>query len=184
MRMGPGLRKLALSVHLTVSVGWIGAVAAYLALDVATVATDDPGSLRAAYVGMELIVGSVIVPLAVATLISGIVMSLGTRWGLFRHYWVVISLLLTVFATSVLLSETKTISALADIAADPSTTPEDLTALNSTLVHSIGGMLVLGAILVLNVYKPRGMTRYGWRKQRASQPTSVAELTPESTAKR
>ncbi len=164
MTMGPGLRKLVLSIHLVVSVGWIGAVAAYAALDVGTVASNDPGILRAAYLGMDIIVRSVIVPLAIASLISGIVMSLGTRWGLFRHYWVVISLLLTVLATAVLLSKTRTVSALADIAADPSTTAEELAALSSTLVHSMGGMLVLGAVLVLNVYKPRGLTRYGWRK--------------------
>ena len=42
---------------------------------------------------------------------------------------------------------------------------DDLHALGSTLVHSVGGTVVLLVILVLNVYKPRGMTRYGWRKQ-------------------
>lgn len=154
-----------LSVHLAVSVGWIGAVAAYLALDVTTVATDDQPTLRAAYAGMELIVQTVIVPLATAALVSGIVMSLGTPWGLFRHYWVLISLVLTVFATAVLLVETRTVRALAATAADPLTTPDQLSALNSTLVHSIGGMVVLVVILVLNVYKPRGMTRYGQRKE-------------------
>lgn len=167
--MRPGVRKLVLSIHLAVSVGWIGAAAAYLAFDITTVATHDPQVLRAAYVGMDLILRSVIVPLSVATLISGIVISLGTRWGLFRHYWVVISLALTVLATVVLLSEARTVRALAGIAADPSTTAEQLAALPSTLVHSIGGILVLGVILVLNVYKPRGATRYGWRKQQASQ---------------
>jgi hypothetical protein len=163
--MRPWLRKLVLSIHLGVSVGWIGAIAAYIALDVATVTSDDPGTLRAAYAGMELIVQSVIVPLAIATLATGITVSLGTRWGLFRHYWVVISLLLTLVATAVLLSETRTVSALARIAADPATTLEELSALDSTLVHSIGGLIVLVVILVLNMYKPRGMTRYGWRKQ-------------------
>lgn len=172
--MRPGVRKLVLSVHLTVSVGWIGAAAAYLALDVATATTNDPPVLRAAYLGMDLILRSVIVPLAVATLISGIVISLGTRWGLFRHYWVVISLALTVLATVVLLSETRTVSALARVAADPSTTAEQLAVLHNTLVHSIGGILLLGAILVLNVYKPRGVTRYGWRKQQASRKGAPA----------
>jgi hypothetical protein len=33
------------------------------------------------------------------------------------------------------------------------------------LLHSIGGTIVLLVILVLNLYKPRGMTPYGWRKQ-------------------
>jgi uncharacterized membrane protein len=107
----------------------------------------------------------VVVPVAVSSLLTGLVISLGTRWGLFRHYWVLISLLLTVFAIVVLLSETRTVSAHADIAADPSTSTEALRAIGTTLVHSVGGMAVLLVIMVLNVYKPRGLTRYGWRRQ-------------------
>lgn len=163
--MKPALRKLTLSVHLAASVGWFGAVAAYLALDVSTVASQDPAMLRAAYLGMEVIVRAVIVPLAVASLLTGILISLGTRWGLFRHYWVVISLTLTVFATVVLWLETSTVAVYARTAADPSTSVAELDAMGSTLLHSIGGMVVLLVILVLNVYKPRGLTRYGWRRQ-------------------
>jgi hypothetical protein len=165
MIMPPRLRKLALAAHITSSVGWIGAVAGYIALDVAAATGQDAQMLRAAYLAMELIAWYVIVPLAVASLLTGLVMSLGTKWGLFRHYWVLISLLLTVIATVVLLVETQTISYFADIAADPTTSGDDLRALGSTLVHSGGGAVVLLVILVLNVYKPRGMTRYGWRKQ-------------------
>jgi len=123
---------------------------------------------------MEVITWYVIVPLALASLLSGLIMSVGTKWGLFRHYWVLISLLLTVIATVVLLFETQTISYFADIAADPTTSGDDLRALGNTLVHSVGGIAVLLVILVLNMYKPRGMTQCGWRKQqeqrRASQP--------------
>ncbi len=168
------LRKFALAAHLTFSVGWIGAAAGYIALDVTAAMSQDAQTLRAAYLAMELIVWYVIVPLAFASLLTGLVMSLGTKWGLFRHYWVLISLLLTVIATVVLLQETQTISYFADIAADPTTSSDDLRALGSTLVHSVGGTVVLLVILVLNVYKPRGMTRYGWRKQqeegKVSQP--------------
>jgi hypothetical protein len=99
-------------------------------------------------------------------------MSLGTKWGLLRHYWVLISLLLTIIATVVLLMETQTISYFADTAADPATSSDDLRALGSTLVHSVGGTVVLLVILMLNVYKPRGMTRYGWRKQQEERKVS------------
>jgi hypothetical protein len=182
MIMPPWLRKFTLAVHLTVSVGWIGAVAGYLALDVATVTSQRAHVLRAAYIGMDLIARNAIVPLAFAALITGIVMSVGTKWGLFRHYWVLISLLLTVIATVVLLVETQTVSRLADIAAAPTTSTDDLRALPSTLVHSVGGTLVLLVILVLNIYKPRGVTRYGWRKQQQQrsqreQRTAVAHPT-------
>jgi membrane-bound metal-dependent hydrolase YbcI (DUF457 family) len=163
--MGPGLRKLVLAVHLTVSIGWIGAVAAYIALDIVAASGQDAEALRTAYLAMERIARSVIVPLAVASLVTGIVISLGTRWGLFRHYWVVISLLLTIFATAVLLREVQLIASYADIAADPSASGDHIRALPSTLLHSIGGAVLLLVILVLNIYKPRGLTRYGRRRE-------------------
>ena len=165
MTLSPALRKFALAVHLTLSIGWIGAVAAYIALDVVAATSQDTQMLRTGYLGMELIAEKVIVPLALASLLTGLIMSLGTRWGLFRHYWVLISLVLTVFATAVLLVETQVISALADMADDPSSSSQELRAMPSTLGHSVGGTVVLLVILVLNVYKPHGMTRYGWRKQ-------------------
>lgn len=175
MIMSPGLRKFALAAHLTLSVGWIGAVAAYIALDVAAVTSQDAQTLRAAYLGMELIAGSVIVPLAIASLLTGLVMSVGTKWGLFRHYWVLISLVLTIVATVVLVAETQTISYLAAIAADPTTSTDDLRSLGSTLAHSVGGTVVLLVIVVLNVYKPRGVTPYGWRKVREERRVSAAQ---------
>src|SRR5215211_2478953 len=165
MIMPPRLRKFALAAHITLAVGWIGAVASYIPLDVAAATSQNVQTLRAAYLAMELIAWYVIVPLALASLLSGLIMSVGTKWGLFRHYWVLISLLLTVIATVVLLVETQTISYFADRAADPTTSSDDLRALGNTLVHSVGGTVMLRVILVLNVYKPRGMTRYRWRKQ-------------------
>jgi hypothetical protein len=182
--MSPGLRKFALAAHLTLSVGWIGAVAAYIALDVAAATSQDAQTLRAAYLAMKSIARYVIVPFAFASLLTGLVMSLGTKWGLFRHYWVLISLLLTVIATAVLLVETQTISHFADMAADPTTSGDDLRALGGTLVHSIGGTVVLLVILVLNTYKPQGMTRYGWRKQqkeRTQREQLVRPVTPRGS---
>lgn len=170
--MSPGWRKFALAVHLTLSIGWIGAVAAYMALDFAAATSQDAQTLRTAYLGMDLIARSVIVPLAFASLLTGLIVSLGTKWGLFRHYWVLISLLLTIFATVVLLIETRTIRYFAEIASAPTATTDDLRALGSTLGHSIGGTVVLLVILVLNIFKPQGMTRYGWRKQQEQRALS------------
>lgn len=163
--MKPGVRRLALSAHLTFSIGWIGAVAAYLTLDVTVATSQDPATLRAAWVGMGFITSRVIVPLAVASLLTGLVMSLGTKWGLFRHWWVLISFVLIVFATVVLLAETGYISRAAAAAASPATSDHELHALPNTLLHSVGGLVVLLVVQVLNMYKPRGLTRYGWRKQ-------------------
>jgi hypothetical protein len=165
MTMPPALRKFALAVHLTCSVGWVGAVAAYLALDVSVATSHDPQTVRSAWIAMGLVVGWAIVPLAVAALVTGLVMALGTKWGLFRHWWVLTSLLLTTGATLVLLSESSVIGDAAAIVADPTTSTDQVLALPPTLPHSIGGMAVLLVVQVLNVYKPQGLTRYGWRKQ-------------------
>lgn len=165
MRLAPAARKLALAVHLAVSVGWIGAVAAYTALDLAAYTSDDPQALRAAYIGMGWIAGSVIVPLALMSLATGLLVSLGTKWGLLQHWWVLISLLLTSFAAVVLMVEVGTINTHAAVAGRATTSDAELRALGSTLVHSVGGTLVLLVVLVLNVYKPPGLTPYGWRRR-------------------
>ena len=176
MKLSPPLRKAALAVHLGVSVGWIGAVAAYTALDLAAATGAEEATLRAAYLGMGVIAGSVIVPLALATLVTSLLVSLGTKWGLVRHWWVLVSLALTIFATMVLIVESGTISAYAAVAANPRASDSDLRALGSTLVHSVGGSLILVLVLVLNVYKPAGMTPYGWRKQHEERRTRASPL--------
>ena len=163
MIMPPGLRKLTLTVHLSCSVGWIGAVVAYLALGVAAVTNQNAETVRAAWIAMELTGWFVIVPLALAALLTGLVMALGTQWGLFRHYWVLITLILTILATVVLLLHMPTVSSLTDMAR--AADADDLRRLGGDLLHPGLGLVVLLAIMVLNVYKPRGLTRYGWRKQ-------------------
>lgn len=161
--MPSAVRKVALAAHLSFSIGWIGAVVAYLALGIAAAAATDPRTIRGAWIGMELVGWYVIVPLAVASLLSGLVMALGTRWGLFRHYWVVFSLALTSFATAVLLLHMPTVSSTANVAREAS--PAHLSTLGSDLGHPGIGLVLLLVVQVLNIYKPRGMTRYGQRKQ-------------------
>jgi hypothetical protein len=165
--MTPGLRKLALTAHLAFSVGWIGAVVAYLALVIAAMNSQDTQTVRSAWIAMELIGRYALVPLALGSLLTGLVMSLGTKWGLFQHYWVVFTLLLTVLATAVLLSHMETVSLLASHAAESGSA--DVAGLPGELLHAGVGLLVLLVIQVLNVYKPRGMTPYGWRKQHAQR---------------
>ncbi|HZR36119.1 MAG TPA: hypothetical protein VFA75_12125 [Nevskia sp.] len=166
MILPPLLRKLALTVHVTASIGWIGAVAAFLALAVAGLASHDAQLVRAAYLAMALTTWWVIVPLAGASLLSGVVSSLGTRWGLFRYWWVLVKLVLTVFATAVLMVHTRPIDLLADAAADTAVFGADLHSAQLQMVIASGATLLLLLVLTaLSVYKPQGVTRYGWRKQ-------------------
>jgi hypothetical protein len=173
MILRPRARKLTLSLHLAVSVGWIGTVVAYLALSVAAANSEDVQVIRAAWIGMDLIGWYVVVPLALLSLLTGVVIAVGTRWGLFRHYWVVFSLLLTIVATVVLILHMPGVSDLADVTrGTPSTGLDELDPhLNRQLkqgdfLHPGLGLVVLLVIQVLNVHKPPGLTRYGRRKHR------------------
>jgi len=42
------------------------------------------------------------------------------------------------------------------------------------VVHAAGGLLVLLVLTILSVYKPRGMTRYGARRQSEERGLSAA----------
>lgn len=168
----PLFRKLILAVHLVMSVGWIGAATAYLALAVAVRLDVEVATVRSAWTAMELIGWWVLVPLSIGALITGVLLAICTPWGLFRHYWVVISLTLTTLATAVLLTHMRDVSDLA--AAARVADADELEALGSDLFHTGLGLLVLTAILVLNIFKPRGLTRYGWRKQQERRRPSAA----------
>ncbi len=163
MTMAPGLRKFALTAHLISSLGWIGAVGAYIALGISAVTSEDVQTARSAWIAMELTGWYVIVPLALAALLTGLVMSLSTPWGLFRHYWVLITLALTILATVVTLLHMPTVTSQADLARQANRA--ELNRLGGDLFHPVLGLVVLLVITALNIYKPRGLTPYGWRNQ-------------------
>jgi hypothetical protein len=171
MIMGARLRKVALTAHVACSVGSLGAIAGFLALAVAGLTSQDGPMVRSAYLAMELTAWFVVVPMVLAALLTGLVQALGTTWGLFRHYWVLVKLLVTVLVAVVVLLQVELIGYLANVAAKTTPLDADLRALRtSPVLHAASGLLVLLVALVLSLYKPRGMTRYGWRK-RHEQPT-------------
>jgi hypothetical protein len=180
--MTPRLRKLALTAHITFSVGWLGAVVAYLALAIAALTSHEAQMVRAAWIAMELIGWFVIVPLALASLLVGLVNALGTQWGLFRHYWVLVKFLLTVLATIILLLHMPTVSYFAGVAAEADSA--NLSGLRGELFHAGGGLLVLLVVTTLSVYKPWGMTPYGRRRQHERREVSQTGLLfdPDSSA--
>ena len=162
MTLSPRLRKLTLTTHVVTSVGWLGAVVAFLAVAV-TALPGDSASDRGLYPAMKLITNGVIVPLAFAALVTGVVSALGTSWGLLRHYWVATKLIVIIVATGVLLLQLRPLATATEAAT--STPAGDVgTETASLVLHSAGGLAILLFTTVLGVYKPRGMTRYGLRK--------------------
>src|SRR5687767_2589697 len=136
MSMGPRAAKVALTAHVVSSVGWLGAVACSLGLGIAGVASDDAGIVRSAYVSLDVVGRLVLVPLGLASLATGLVQSLGTRWGLFRHYWVMIKLIMNLVAVGVLVLYLQTLDTLASLASDPGVAL-DLVRSPSPVLHAV-----------------------------------------------
>jgi hypothetical protein len=163
MIMPSHLRRLVLTAHVTTTVGWLGAVTVFLALAVVGLTSRDAQTVRGVYLVMQPAAWFVLVPLACASLLTGIVQSLGTTWGLLRHYWVLFKLVITALATIVLLTYMETFALMARVAADPSAGLGGVRNA-SPVLHAALALFVLLVATVLAVYKPRGMTPYGWRR--------------------
>ncbi len=166
MVISPRTRRLALVAHVTSSVGWLGAVAAFLVLSVIGLRTSDMELLRACYFAMDLLGRYLIVPMSLLALLTGVTQSFITQWGLFRQYWVVAKLILTVGATALLLVHQYTAVAAA------STLVLGQAAFSRVQLSQLGRQLTMDAALaiavlmtatILSILKPWGAIRVGAR---------------------
>jgi hypothetical protein len=162
--MSPQLRKLALTVHVVSSVGWLGAVAVFLLLTIVGLTSRDPLEVRAAYLTMDRIGWLAIVPACFASLVTGIVQALGTPWGLLRHYWVLIKLAITVLASAILMVHTRPIDHLAHVAIQMPLSDTERAAQIQIAADAAMALLALLTATTLSMYKPRGVTGYGRRR--------------------
>lgn len=138
--MTPIIRKFALTAHITFSVGWLGAVAGFLALAIAGQTSQNVQLMRGLYLAMEMTGWYVIVPFCLASLATGLIVSLGSAWGLFRHYWVSVKFLLTIVSTLILFGFTQTLSYIGVLAVDTTMPIDELRSLSqSPVIHSGGG---------------------------------------------
>lgn len=163
------LRKWILVVHVTTSVGAAGAVAVFLVLSITGSTAADLSLSSACYRSNALIARYVISPLVVCAIMVGICQALATPWGLFRHYWILAKLYLTVTIWLVLLVQMDGISALARTDLATNAAIDQLK--QSQLIHSAAGLVLLIVIVAISVFKPRGLTAHG--QQRSAQPSRL-----------
>jgi hypothetical protein len=169
--MSPPVRKAFLAVHVIASVGWIGAVVAFLVLALAGARSPDLSAASAFGVAVATTGWWAVVPFCLAALLTGVVQSLGTPWGLVRHYWLTIKLLLTLAATLALLIHMQPTTWLGDAAMARAATLATLVALQQQLAVDAGAALVVLVLAtLLSIYKPPGLTPLGWRWRDAKLP--------------
>jgi hypothetical protein len=158
----PAIRKSLLTLHVTASVGWFGAVAAFFVLALTGLRSPDDAAVRATCIAAELITKWLIVPMCWATLATGVAQGWGTKWGLLQHHWVVAKLFITGVSTAVLLVHSRPIRALARAASDPTSSISALRSVRVQLAVDSGAALVaLLVAIAFSTFKPRGLTSFG-----------------------
>ena len=175
--MRPVLRKITLTAHITFSIGWLDAVAAFLAISIVGLTSHDPELVRGTYLSMDLISKFVIIPMCFGALGTGLIEAFCTPWGLIRYYWVVLKFGLTILATILLLMhQFKAIARAAKHVSEATATQlfiPDFTLFQVELVRkSALAIGLLLAITILGVFKPWGLTSYGRRKLQHGGKTS------------
>jgi hypothetical protein len=177
--MSPFLRKVGLMAHITSSLGWVGAVAGFLALSMAGLTSRNAETVRAAYLAMNIVGLFVIVPLSLASLFTGVIQSIGTQWGLSRYYWVLTKLVLTVFAVVALLLHQFT--AVAEAAKRVSGTTSGLmpeigkVGVQLAAISAIA-LVVLLVVTALGIFKPWGKTTFGRSGRQSPGPAGPASI--------
>lgn len=157
LRMRPRTRKAVLVAHVITSMALLGQVWVNTVLALTAMGTADRVAARVAYGFLQLFVPTSAAPLSVLALISGILLSLGTKWGVFRYYWVVakLALLIATVVTGIVIQQPliAELLATAEQAVRPAGTPwQQLAAIGLQIV-------LLTAATVLSVYKPGGRIR-------------------------
>ncbi|CAL9470760.1 hypothetical protein SUDANB38_02849 [Streptomyces sp. enrichment culture] len=160
------VRRTLLVVHVAVSVSWLGLSLGLLALGLTAYTTADPSLTSAAYRAMGVFADWLLLPVAAITLVSGLVLSLGTSWGLARHYWVWTKFWLT------LVTAAATVFALRPEIANAAAAGVPDSSLVAAPLVSTSAYLFMTAISVL---KPWGLTRRGRRlRERRGRRTGGA----------
>jgi hypothetical protein len=162
-RFTPSAHKLLLTSHVLVSVSWLGVALAKLVLAVIAATASTPDRASSLYVAMEVL-NIVFPPLVILTFATGVLLTLGTRWSLLEHYWVITKLGLgvAVFTTGAQFSSMLAEQAIATRSAAALTFDSVLAvvAAPSSLLAALfaAHVVMLGIATVLSVYKPWGTT--------------------------
>ncbi len=181
------LRKLALTAHVVSSVSWLGSVASFLVLGIAGLTSRNPELVRACYLAMNLLGQFIIVPLSAVTLLTGLIESLGTQWGLFRYYWILVKFTLTVGATVLLLLHQFTAvseAARRALGARAGSLPEVGQLGTQLVVDAALAVVVLLTATVLSIYKPWGRTPYGSRIYASERAAAIGDVAAVAATRR
>ncbi|WAZ26125.1 DUF2269 domain-containing protein [Streptomyces cinnabarinus] len=160
MKLSRPARRATLAVHVIASAAWLGLSLGLLALGSTAAGTGSPVTVEASVRAMKLFADWLLLPIAFLTLLSGLLLSLGTPWGLARHRWVWTKFWLTLATTTATVFALRpgVNSAVTAVAAGG-----PLPDSGDVLFGPIVSLTAYVFMTVISVLKPWGLTRRGRR---------------------
>jgi len=155
-RLPRRVRAALLTVHVAASVGWLGLDGALITLEVTGLRSDVPGIRAGIATAMAALVCRVLMPVVLISLTSGLTLTLGTSWGLVRHWW-----LLAKSGIAVVLSATGLMLLLPRLHQVLAGGSESVQT--QTLAARSAAVVLLLTATGLSVVKPWGKTRLARR---------------------
>ncbi|MFC9427880.1 hypothetical protein [Streptomyces sp. NPDC056987] len=179
--ISPRMRKAVLTVHVAVSVGWLGLVTGMFAMSVAGATTHDAAQQAAMYRTMSLLDEIFLGMTSMFALISGIVVSAGTKWSLLRRTWVATKFFLTMCVMVL------GFSVIHPLILKANTLVDEGAPVRGGELDDVGWMMSGAALVALlslilmtavSTYKPWGLTRWG-RAAAGTRTRPVRSPVPE-----
>jgi hypothetical protein len=163
-QLRPKPRKALVAAHAVSAASWVGVAVTFVAMSVVAMSTND---IRTAAVTYELMAAFDITLLPwtnFATFLTGIALSMTTKWGLIRYYWVAakiaIAVGILVMAFGFLHDNLERAGHEAAALATTGGTVADVSGSADVVLWGFGcAMLSLVGALLLSLYKPGGRMR-------------------------
>jgi hypothetical protein len=173
-------RRAMLTLHIALSVGWLGASMGMLTLAIAARAGRPAGHARSAYWAMHLLADVLLVPLSLGVLLIGVLVAATTPWGLLRHRWVLVKLVATCAAVVLSLLALPAMTEIAYRAATQHAPAAERSAGTRLIIAGSVSVALYLSLTAISVLKPWGRTAHGRRQ--VSGSTRPTRIRPRSSA--
>jgi len=161
-------RRAALVVHIVAAGIWLGLEVALGALVLAALLADSPTSEAAFLQAIEVVAVGPMIAAGALTLASGVVLGLGTKWGLVRYRWVAVKLVLNVvLLVLVLLALRPGAEEVAQAGRDLAAGRVEEAGPGELYMPPIVSLIALSFVTTISVTKP-------WGRLRRTEPVTTS----------
>ncbi|MEK5440722.1 hypothetical protein [Fredinandcohnia sp. FSL W7-1320] len=96
MKLTKTARKWILIPHILFSAIMVGNMATFVILNITVLTTSDPFLITSCYKIMNILSDTSIKASTIGATVTGIILSVGTHYGLFKYWWIIVKEILTV----------------------------------------------------------------------------------------